>query len=127
MAYLVNARTVGWLKKLKADDGQYLWTTLQGVQRSATPGEINGYSVARSNQVRANLTKGTSTGVCSEVFFGNWRDVLIGEWGVLEIVPNPYDSTLFRQGGILLRAMQSADVAIRHPESFAVMADALTA
>jgi len=127
MAYLANAKTVGWLKKAKSTTGQYLWTNIPGGQRSGTPGEINGYAVARSNQARSNLTKGTASGVCSEIFFGNWSELLIGEWGVLEIMPNPYDATLFKQGGVLLRAMQSVDIAVRHAASFATMSDALTA
>jgi hypothetical protein len=56
---------------------------------------------------------------------GNWSELLIGEWGVLEIMPNPYDATLFPQGGVLLRAMQSCDIAVRHAASFAVMSDGL--
>lgn len=127
MAYLANAKAVGWLKKLKSTTGQYLWTNIAGGQRSGTPGEINGYAVARSNQARSNLTKGTAAGICSELFFGNWADLLIGEWGVLEITPNPYDATLFKQGGVLLRAMQSVDIAVRHAASFSTMSDALTA
>lgn len=126
MAYLANAKTVGALKKLKATTGQYLWTNVPNGNRSGTPGEINGYAVARSNQARSNLTKGTSVGVASELFFGNWADLLIGEWGVLEIMPNPYDAALFKQGGVLLRAMQSVDVAVRRGASFSVMSDALT-
>lgn len=127
MAYLANAKSVGWLKGLKSSTGQYLWTNLPGGQRSGTPGEINGYAVARSNQARSTLTKGTASGICSEVFMGNWAELLIGEWGVLEIVPNPYDATLFKQGGVLLRAMQSCDIAVRHAASFATISDALTA
>ncbi|OIR10981.1 phage capsid family protein [mine drainage metagenome] len=127
LAYLTNAKAVGWLKGLKSTTGQYLWTNSPLGQRSGTPGEINGYPMARTNQARSNLTKGTSAGICSEVYFGNWAELLIGEWGVLEIVPNPYDATLFKQGGVLLRAMQSVDIAVRHAPSFAVMSDALTA
>ena len=126
LAYLTNAKVVGALKKLKSTTGQYLWTNSPNGQRSATPGEINGYTVARTNQARSNLTKGTSSGVASEIYFGNWSELLIGEWGVLEIVPNPYDSTAYKQGGILLRAMQTMDIGVRHAASFSVMSDALT-
>lgn len=127
LAYLSNAKVVGALKKLKSTTGAYLWTNLPGGNRSGTPGEINGYSMARTNQARSNLTKGNQSGVASEVFFGDFSQVLLGEWGVLEILPNPYDSTAYKQGGVLIRAMQSVDVAIRHPQAFAVMSDALTA
>lgn len=125
MAYIANAKTVGALKKLKSTTGQYLWTNSPLGQRSATPGEINGYGVARTNQARGNLTKGTSAGICSEVFMGNWAELLIGEWGVLEIMPNPYDPAAYKAGAILLRAMQSLDIGVRHAASFAVMSDAL--
>lgn len=126
LAYLTNAKVVGALKKLKSTTGNYLWTNSPNGQRSATPGEINGYTVARTNQSRSNLTKGTAT-TASEVYFGNWSELLVGEWGVLEIVPNPYDSTAYKQGGILLRAMQTLDIGVRHAASFSVMSDALTA
>jgi len=125
LAYLGNARTVGALKKLKSTTGQYLWTNIPGGQRSGTPGEINGYTMARSNQARKNLTKGTGTNL-SEVFFGAWSELVLGEWGVLEIMPNPYDSTAYKQGAVLLRAMQSVDIGVRHAQSFAVMSDAIT-
>lgn len=127
LAYLVNAKTVGWLKGLKSTTGQYLWSNSPIGGRSGTPGEINGYPVARSNQARSTLTKGTASGICSEVFFGAWNEMLIGEWGVLEIVPNPYDASVYKSGGVLIRALQSLDIAVRHPASFAVMSDALTA
>ena len=126
LAYLANATTIRSLKKLKSTTGQYLWTGSTVGAQSGTPGELNGYPVARSNQARSNLTKGVSGAVCSEIFFGAWNEVLIGEWGVLEIVPNPYDAAVFKNGGVLLRVLQSLDIAVRHAASFAVMSDALT-
>lgn len=125
LAYLANAKTIGALKKLKSTTGSYLWNGAMQGATAGTPGEINGYPVARSNQARSDLTKGTGTAL-SELFFGNWSEVLIGEWGVLEIMPNPYDSTAYKQGAVLLRAMQSVDIAVRHAASFAVMSDAIT-
>lgn len=127
LAYLTNAKAIGWLKKAKSTTGQYLWTDYPGGGRSGTPGEINGYTMARSNQARSALTKGTASGVCSEVFFGAWSELLIGEWGVLEIIPNPYDAAVFKNGGVLLRALQSLDIGVRHAASFSTMSDALTA
>jgi HK97 family phage major capsid protein/HK97 family phage prohead protease len=125
MAYLANARTVGALKKLKSANGEYLWSNSPMGQRSGTPGEINGYTVARTNQVRKNLTKGTGTNL-SEVFFGDWSQVLVGEWGVVEILPNPYAAGLYEAGGIELRVLQTLDIAVRHPQAFSVMSDAIT-
>ncbi len=125
LAYLANARSVGTLKKLKSTTGEYLWVTTADMGRTGTPGEINGYPVARSNQARSNLVKGTGTGL-SELFFGSWSELLIGEWGVLEVQPNPYAAAVEKQGGVQLRVLQSIDIAARHAQSFAVMSDAIT-
>jgi HK97 family phage major capsid protein len=125
MAYLTNAKAVGMLKKLKSTTGQYLWTNNPLGQRSGTPGEINGYTVARTNQARSNLTKGTGTAL-SEVFFGDWAQVIMGEWGVVEILPNPYAAGIYEQGGVELRVLQTVDIGVRHTQSFAVMSDAIT-
>ncbi|MFD2451791.1 phage major capsid family protein [Ideonella paludis] len=76
--------------------------------------------------MRSNLTKGTANGICSELIFGNWLELLIAEWGALEIAINPYDSTLFKSGDVVIRAIQTADVGVRHGASFSVMSDALT-
>lgn len=125
LAYLTNAKVVGALKTLKSTTGQYLWTGSQNGQRSGTPGEINGYTVARSNQVSSTGTKGISSGICSTVLFGNFSELIIGEWGVLEILPNPYGSG-FNSGSVDIRALQSVDLGVRHAKSFAAMTDALT-
>lgn len=126
LAYLTNAKVVGALKTLKSTTGQYLWTENINGRRDGTPGEINGYTVARSNQVSSTGTKGTASGVCSTVLFGNFSELIIGEWGVLEILPNPYGSG-FNSGSVDIRALQSVDLGVRHAKSFAAMTDALTA
>lgn len=125
LAYLTNARAVGTLKKLKSSTGQYLWTNSPMGQRSGTPGEINGYTVARTNQARSNLTKGSGTNL-SEVYFGDWSQVIIGEWGVVEILPNPYAAGVYEAGGVELRVLQSLDIGVRHAQSFSIMSDAIT-
>ena len=58
-------------------------------------------------------------------FLGNWNDLLIGMWGALDILVDPY--TYSKSGGLLVRALQDVDIAVRHAESFAAMLDALTA
>ena len=87
------------------------------------PGEVNGYQVARSNQARSGLKKGTATN-CSEIYFGNWSDLIIGEWGYLDIDVNRYRDA-WASGGIEIRALQSLDIEVRHPKSFCLFSDAL--
>jgi len=124
MAYMTNARVVGALKKLKSTTGNYLWTNAPQGQRTGTPGEINGYTVARTNQARSNLVKGTGTGL-SEVFFGDWTNLIIGEWGVIEILPNPYAAGIYEAGGVEIRVLQTLDINCRHTAGFATLSDAV--
>jgi HK97 family phage major capsid protein len=108
---------------------------LKNTYRNATYGEIpiwgdnpdqplNGYPSHVTNQVSSALTKGTSSGVCSAIFFGNWADLLIGLWSGIDILLDPY--SLGTSGGHRVVAFQDVDVAARRAESFAVMLDALT-
>ena len=47
---------------------------------------------------------------------GDWSQLVIGEWGILEIATNPY--TDFKAGIVGIRAIQTVDVGIRHAEAF---------
>mgnify|MGYP000293829293 CR=1 FL=1 len=123
MYYLCNAATIGFLKKIKNTSGDYIWKSPADAVRNGFPGEVNGYGVARSNQVRCNLEKGTSK-TYQEIIFGNWSDLLIGEWDFLEIDVNRYGDR-WKSGGVEVRALQSIDIAVRHPKSFCIFSDAL--
>ena len=74
-------------------------------------GQMAGYSAYTSNQV-----PGDSGG--DSVIFGDWSQVLLGLWSELDILVNPYESTAYARGGVMIRAMATCDVAIRHAESF---------
>lgn len=119
--YLTNAKVVQALKKLKTAYGEYLWTAMDGVTTTGTPGGVNGYQVMRSNQVPSNLSKGTGTNL-SALLFGDFSQLIIGMWGALEILPNPYGSG-YNAGSVDIRAMQTCDIAVRHAESFAAITD----
>jgi len=88
-------------------------------------GMLNGYRSGVTNQVSSTLTKGTSSGVASAIFFGNWADMIIAMWGGLDLMVDPY--SLSTTGQIRVVGFQSVDVGIRRAESFAAMLDALTA
>ena len=50
------------------------------------------------------------------MLFGDWSEVVVGEWGVLEVDVNPYAN--FAAGIIGVRAIYSMDVAVRRPQAF---------
>ena len=119
LAYITNARVRGLLKtKLKADGvSGYIW------QDGATP--LNGYRCAVSNQIPSNLTKGTAASKCSPLIFGNWADLMIAHWGVLDVIVDPY--TKSTTGAVRITTLQDVDIAVRHVESFAAIKDIVAA
>lgn len=54
---------------------------------------------------------------------GDWSQVLLGVWGELDILVNPYAETAYRRGGVLVRAMATMDVGVRHEQAFVVAPD----
>jgi HK97 family phage major capsid protein len=116
-AYVTNTRMRGRLKqtqKFTGTNGQEVWTG---------QGEMNGTPAFVSNQIPSNLTKGTSVGVCSALAYGNWADLLIGLWGGLDVLFDPYTGGI--AGTKRLVALQDVDASVRYPVSFAAMLDAL--
>lgn len=124
MYYLTNAKVIAALKQLKSAQADYIWTTDRFNGTLGTAGNLNGSPCARSNQVPSNLVKGTSGAVCSALIYGDFSQLVIGMWGGLEILPNPYGSG-YTAGSVDIRAMQTCDITVRHPESFAAITDIL--
>lgn len=112
-AYVVNAKTNGYLKTKPKEVGTAVYLVEDGI--------MNGYPVVVSNQMPSNLTKGTGTNL-SALAFGNWSDMLIGFWGGIDITVDPY--TAKSNGLVEIQADQFYDMALRHPESFSVIKDA---
>jgi HK97 family phage major capsid protein len=75
-------------------------------------GRIAGYDYRVSNQVTAE-----------EYFFGDWSQVLLGEWGGLEMNVDPYTHSL--KGKIRYITFKTCDVAVRHPEAFCYAHDGI--
>ena len=133
MAYLTNPKVVAKLKKLRAGgsatgDGVFLWNTNEtAIGRGSTPGGANGYTIGSTNQVPSNLTKGSASGICSAVLFGDFSQAIVGFWGNgLELAMSDSDSTDFTKALTAMRAIITIDVAVRRAEAFAVMLDAKT-
>lgn len=68
-------------------------------------GSLFNFPAMTSNQLTA-----------ATMVFGDWQELVIGEWGVLEVEVNPYAN--FQAGIIGVRAMYSLDVGVRRPFAF---------
>lgn len=118
MHYLTNTKVRGKSRKTQqfsSTSGRDLWDAVSGMYGPP----------AVSNQVPSNLTKGSSSGVCSAIIFGNFEDLIVGMWGGLDMMLDPYTGAT--AGTKRVVALQDVDIAVRHAASFAAMLDALTA
>ncbi len=115
-AFLTNTKVKTAALKLKDGEGQYfgLDTVFPGAP------------VAFSNQVPSNLTKGTSSGVCSALIYGNWSDLILGYWGEFDLLINPYETTAYSKGNVQVRGLLTVDIAVRQAASFAAIQDITT-
>lgn len=116
LAYLTNAKVRGQAKQKfvsgSLSDTRTIWPV------NAT--EVNGYPVGVSNLVPSNLTKGTGTAL-SALIFGNFNDLVIGQWGGLEVLVDPY--TQATSGIVRMVINMYADVAVLHAASFSATQD----
>lgn len=125
--YLSNTKVRGKLKrtqKFASTNGQEIWMPAMAGDDSSLFGSLNGYRAGVSNNVSSALTKGTSSGVCSAIFYGNWADLLIGEWGTAELLPDEVTQAANRI--VRMHIYQTIDIAVRRAQSFSAMLDALT-
>ena len=117
LGYLINVATKAKLRGTRLDAGSGLF-----VMESNS--ELMGYPVQVTNLVPRNLTKGTTTGTLSAAAFGNWSDMLIGQWGGLDITVDPY--TVASLGQIKIVVQSYWDVLVQRPKAFAIAKDFVT-
>jgi HK97 family phage major capsid protein len=98
LAYITDAATYGGLKTKTKDAGSGMFVLESG--------QANGYTVYRTQQATAG-----------NVYFGNFQDCMVGFWGGLDLTVDPYTSST--TGTVRIVALQTVDVALRNPVSFA--------
>ena len=120
LAYLTNPKVVGDMRQTPRQTS--------GVEGNFILNDTNrvlGYDVASTTLVPSDLTKGTTSNSCSAVIFGNFSDLMIGMFGGLDVLVDPYTGS--DKGATRIAMYQDVDVAVRHAESFAAIKDVTTA
>jgi len=120
-AFVTNTAVENALSKLKDGNSAYHLSPYAGAIGSQ---QIANRSFMVSNNVPSNLTKGSSSGVCSALIYGNFSDLLVGLFGESEILVDPF--TLSQTGVTSVRILQAIDVKVRHAESFGSIQDITT-
>jgi HK97 family phage major capsid protein len=121
MAYLTCPQVKGTLKQTPKVGSTYPFFVWEDGPQAPAAGEMNGYPAWTTNLVPSTLSKGSSTGTLGAILFGYWADLVLAQWGGIDVVVNPYSNQL--SGAITISMLTEADVEVRHPESFAIITD----
>lgn len=112
LGYLTTRGMMGALKRTPKDSGSGIMVWEKG--------EVNGYKAIGSNLVPSSLGTGEDQ---HAVIFGNWRDAIIGQWGAMEIIVDPYAGK--KKGEIEVTINGLFDSAIQNPDSFRTILNAI--
>ena len=85
---------------------------------------LYGYPIRFTTDCPSDLIKGSASGVCSAMIFGDWSQLLMGSWGNSpDVLVDPYGNN---DGGVKIIVFSEIDAAVRHAQSFAACLDLLT-
>lgn len=115
LAFLTTPGIRGQLQKTKTDSGSglFVWNQKES---------LLDYRALVSTQVPSDLTKGTSNN-CHSIIYGNWEELILAQWGGLDLVIDPYSKA--KSGEVTIVANSFWDIAVKNMESFAAIKDAL--
>ena len=86
---------------------------------------LYGYPIRFSTDVPSNLTKGTTSGTCSALIFGDWSQLIMASWGASpDVLVDPYSSS--SDGTVQIIVFSEIDAAVRNAQSFAITVDYTT-
>ena len=113
LSYVTNSKVAGSMKSTAqvANFPRYIMEE----------GRANGFDVHVSNAIPSNLTKGSASGICSAMIFGNWEEVLVPQWGGLDMIIDPLSQKA--KGVVEMCAIAYHDICVRRPGCFAAIKD----
>lgn len=116
---VTTAKVRAVLRNLKIDAGSGLFVWDRKDDR------IDGKPAFDTTHLPDNLTKGTSTGVCSALIEGSFSDAMYGQWGGTEILNDPF--TAAKDGFVTMVSHQYVDFHVIRPAGFQIIKDITTA
>ena len=102
-----------------------LQTTLKNAANGAEYLLQNGRVAELPAYITNQLDAKAGSPATGRVIAGDFSQIVIGEWGVTEILANPYAAGYYEKGDVQLRIMHTMDAVVRHPKAF-VVADDMT-
>ena len=86
---------------------------------------LYGYDIGITTNVPSDLTKGSTSGSCSALIFGDFSQLMMGVFGGgPDVLIDPYTNSA--SGSVRIVVHQEIDIAVRHAQSFAACLDLTT-
>lgn len=82
-------------------------------------GQIGGVNVGVTNQIEA----AAGTPNTGRLILGDFSQIMIGQWGALDILANPYAQDSFDAGSVQIRILATMDVQARREDAFVLVED----
>lgn len=109
--YLMNSKIKGTLKNTQIVNGQALMVLMNNT-------ELNGAKLVVSNIV-ADQNRGTATNASAIVYGSDWSNVILGQWGGLDLTVDNLTQALVGKNRIIVQSWW--DVAVRRPNTFSAI------
>ena len=114
-AFLTNPKVIAALRTVSKQS-----SGVEGNFIMDPDGTVLGHQVASSTLVPSDLSKGTGSNL-SALIYGDFSQVMLGFYSGVDVVVD--QASLSTSGGTRLAFFQDMDIALRYPESFAVIKD----
>lgn len=99
-------------------------TALDHYLLDESTGKVANMETFITNMLPSNITKGSSGATLSKAIALESSNVVVGNWGGIDIIIDPYTySSDFR---LKISAIQDTDLVLKHPEAVCVFADIIT-
>jgi len=123
--FLINPKLVARLKQTEISSGSGAMIMSYMAYFNGLADQIDGKPVFATTNVPSNLTKGTSSGVCSAMIYGDWDNLVVGQFGGVELVVDPFSQAIGNKTRVVVN--QHVGIAVQQPAAFGAIVDLLTA
>lgn len=123
--FLINPKLVARLKQTEISSGSGAMIMSYMAYFNGLADQIDGKPVFATTNVPSNLTKGTSGGVCSAMIYGDWENLVVGQFGGVELVVDPFSQAIGNKTRVVVN--QHVGIAVQQPAAFGAIVDLLTA
>lgn len=125
--FLLNPKLVQKLKQTVIDAGSGAMILAYNQYFGGVQNVIDGYPCFSTTNLPSNLDEGTSTGICSSMVFGDFSQVVVGQFGGVELMVDSNSAAIARAGSIAITVNQYVDSAIKQPLALGTLTGCLTA